>query len=255
VPADVEQVFARRKSVVDFVKGQLDGLKKLVAADDRARLDEHLTAIRDVERSLTTPPPPATANCGSPKVALVAGANTGGTVPFDQIAQSQIDLLVLALACDMSPVVSLQLSNSGSGEGFAFLGVPAGNDILHGWVHNDKGRAEFPEYARKAFTWFAERFAYLLSRLRAVNEGPRTLLDSCVVAWGNHFGSGGGHTPTNVPWVLGGGGLVGGRFLDFSAQPQPHNRLLLGIAAAMGLRLQAIGNPKYGTSPLPGLLA
>lgn len=256
-PPALSQVFARRKSVVDFVKDQIETTRALLGKDDRARLDEHLGAIREVEASLTTPPPAVNADCGNPKVELIDGPNTGGAQPFDKLTDVQMELLVLAIACQLTPVASLQLSNSGSGEPFAFLGVPSGRDILHGWVHNDGGHADFPEYARKAFTWFAGRFAHLLGRLQSIDDGGRPLLDSCAVVWCSHFGNGGAHSPVNVPWVLAGragGALKPGRSLDFTASPQPHNRLLIGIAQAMGVSLDKLGNEKYGTSPLPGML-
>lgn len=256
---ELQAVLARRKSTIDFVKGQVDWLKKRVSAVDHARLDEHLTAIREVEKSLVAPPASqnTTVSCSAPEIDLVAGSNTGGSVGFDVLTKCQIDLMVLALACDATPVASLQLSNSGSGEGFDFLGIPANVDILHGWVHNDKGDPAFPGYAKKTFTWFADRFAYLLGRMKAVSEGSGSMLDNSVVVWMSHFGRGGAHGPDNVPWVFAGRGagtLRPGRFLDVSAKPEPHTKLLLAMAQAMGVSLGQIGDPKYGTAPLPGLL-
>jgi hypothetical protein len=254
-PPELDRIFARRKSVVDFVKDQFEATKRLVSAPDRLRLEEHVGAIRDVEKSLTTPPEAVTPECGNPKVALVEGSNTGGPLP--ELVKVQTDLVVLAVACQLTPVITLQIGNSGFNDGFGFLGIPPASDGLHGWVHNDKGNPLFPGYAQKTFTYFAERFADLVTRLKSLDEGGRTILDSSLVVWATHFGHGGGHGPTNVPWVLAGraGGAVRpGRYLNFASQPQPHNRLLLGIAQAMDVRLDAIGNPKYGTSPLPGMV-
>lgn len=254
-PPELAQIFARRKSVVDFVKGQLEATRRLVSAADRARLEEHLGAIRDVERSLTTPPEAITPECGNPQVELIEGTNTGG--PLDRLVKVQTDLVVLALACQLTPVITLQIGNSGFNDGFGFLGIPPASDGLHGWVHNDKGNPLFPGYAQKTFTYFAERFAHLLGRLKSLGEGGRSILDASLVVWATHFGNAGGHGPTNVPWVLAGragGAIRPGRYLSFTSQPQPHNRLLLGIAQAMDVKLDAVGNPKYGTSPLPGML-
>lgn len=255
--ASLQEIFARRKSVLDYVNAQLNGLKKVTSGNDQKRLDQHLTSLRDVEKSLTTPPVAIRPDCASPQVQLMEGPNTGGTQPFDQLTKIQIDLLSIAVSCQLSPVVSLQLGNSGSGETFPFLGIPSGQDVLHGWVHNDNRQATFPEYARKTFTWFATQFAYLLGKLKSQPEGPGTLLDNCLVAWCSHFGNGGAHSPNDVPWVLAGkagGALRTGRFLDFSAAKISNSQLLIGVAQAMGVSINQLGDPRFGTAPPPGLL-
>ena len=254
---DVQQIFARRKSVVDFVKGQMDSMKKSLSQSDRLRIDDHIAAIRDVEKSLTVAPEvTANANCGKPELMLVEGKNTTG--PYEAVAQNFLDLMVLALACNHTNVITLLMGNSGMNEGFAFLGVPPASDGLHGWVHNDKGNPKFPEYAAKAFTWYAERYAYFLGRLKSINEGDKTLLDNSAVVWTSHFGNGGAHGPTDVPWVIAGsagGAIKTGRFLNHSGSPQPHSRVMIGLGQAFGLNLSKMGNPKYGTAPVPGMLA
>jgi hypothetical protein len=179
------------------------------------------------------------------------------TSGLDTTGKVQMDLAILALACGLTPVVSLQYSQTGCPETFPFIN-PMGmvTDVLHGWVHNDKGKPEYTEMWRTVLSWFAEQFAYFIGRMKSINEGGRSLLDSSAIVITSSFGHAGGHSPANLPFVIAGscgGAFKTGRFLDYSTEKPAHNRLLLGVARAFGLELPSFGNPKYGTAPLPEL--
>jgi hypothetical protein len=256
------QLAAKRRSVIDAVKAQFDAIKMDVSGEDRARLEAHLGAIREAEKELlgagAAPAGPAPAapagaalDCKSPK--LDAPAVVDQAVRTRQ----QMDLLVLALACRLTPVVTLQWSQTGCPETFSFL-KHSTTDVYHGWVHNDKRNPDYTEQWRQCLKWFGEQFAYLLGRMKQVNEGGRTLLDSSAVVMVSSFGHAGGHSPVNVPFVIAGsaGGVFKtGQYLDYTTNRQPHNRVLLALAKAFGVDMNAYGNAKYGTTPLPELFA
>lgn len=248
----IMQLAARRRSVIDAVKTQFDTLKTELGGDDRARLEAHLGAIREAEKELLgtggEAAPAATSDCKNPQLA-------GTGTDLATITKQQIDLLVLALACRLTPVATLQWSQTGCPETFDWLGHKV-SDVYHGWVHNDKGAPEYTEMWKRCLRWFAEQFAYLLGRMKAIDEGGKSLLDSAAVVMVSSFGHAGGHRPENVPFVIAGraeGALQPGRYLDFTNDRQPHNRVLLGLGRIFGVQMGAYGNAKYGTSPLPGL--
>jgi hypothetical protein len=252
-PQDGARLLAKRQSVVDAVKKQLDALSRQVGSADRQRLEAHLSAVRQLEKELLQPPAPAApqppsvaVDCRNPR------APTGGDLPA--ITRQQVDLMVLALACRLTPVVSLQWSHTGCPETFPWLG--ASTSDFHLWCHNDARSTQFLEYWRKGTRWLAEQFAYLLGRMAQIDEGGGTLLDSSAVVFVSSYGNAGLHNPANVPFVIAGnagGALRTGQFLQYPGIP--HNRMLLALAKAYGVAMPSYGDPKYGTEPLGDVLA
>lgn len=250
---DGTRLLAKRQSVVDAVKKQLETLARQVGSADRQRLDAHLTAVRQLEKELLQPPAPAgqpppsvAVDCRSPR------APAGGDLPA--VTRQQIDVLVLALACRLTPVVSLQWSHTGCAETFPWLG-PSTSDF-HLWCHNDARSTQFLDHWRKATRWMAEQFAYLLGKMSQVDEGGSTLLDNAAVVFVSSYGNAGTHDPRNVPFVIAGGAagaLRTGQFLEYRGVP--HNRLLLSLAKAYGIDMPSYGDPRYGTAPLGEILA
>jgi hypothetical protein len=119
----------------------------------------------------------------------------------------------------------------------------------------------------KVHTWYAEKFAYMLGRLKAIDEGNgKSLLDNMLFFWTNELGEGGKHTYVNVPMVLAGscgGQLPTGRYLDFLGGRMPgygngmaHNKLFVTFMKLFGMEGDIFGLPDFaGTVPglVPGL--
>jgi hypothetical protein len=98
--------------------------------------------------------------------------------------------------------------------------------------------------------WYCTQLAYLAKRLAETPEpgGEGSLLDNTTIVWTNELGKGNNHSHDNTPFVLVGGGLdlKMGRALKFNNEP--HNRLLLSFAHAMGHPLERFGNPDHCAS-------
>lgn len=239
---------ARRRSVLDFVGGELKRLSSTVSAADRVRLDAHATSVREVERRLdgVAQPLPSCQKPGAP-----APVESTDPAQFSNLIRTQMDLLVLALTCDLTRVASLQLSSSTSAVLFSWLGV----GVEH---HELSHRPDADTLAKDQLTaihrWYAEQMRYLLQKLDAVPERDgQTLLDHCLVAWGNELGRGNVHSHTDVPFVLAGGagGAVRtGRLLD--AQHRAHNDLMVSMLTAVGVNATSFGNPSYCAGALGG---
>lgn len=245
---------ARRKSVIDAVKAQFDALRLEVGAADRQRLEAHLAMIRQAEKELLDIGPAAQAP--SPAVDCKAPALPEATTSLPVRTRQQLDLLVLALACRLTPVATLQWSQTGCMETFPWLGSVPNN--LHSWVHNDSRSAAYTEQWRRILRWFAEQMAYLLDRMSRIDEGGQSLLDASAVVMVSSYGVAGWHNPANAPFVIAGGAggaLRTGQFLDYSKSRQPANRLFLSLARAYGITMPSFGDPRYGTTPLAEILA
>jgi len=252
-PPDVlARARARDRSILDTVGAQYARVAARLGAADRARLDQHLTAVREVEARLVAPfvsPGPACHDPAAPAAATMANDD------FPAIGALQMDLLVMALACDVTRVASLQWSRSQSATRFTWLPSPI-SEGHHELSHRGDGDAAAVDKLTRINQWYAAQLGALLDRLAAVPEGDGTLLDHTLVLWCNELAKGNTHSHVGAPYVLAGraGGALGtGRFLQFTGDVA-HNDLLLAILRLMGLPDASFGKADWCTVPLPGLV-
>lgn len=248
----------RSRSVLDAVSEEYRLLAARLGAADRSRLDAHLGEIRDFERSLDRHP--SGAACATPALGAeldaphAGGSNKGGDgdvdsskdAPIPHTGRLMMDMLVMALACDLTRVATLQWADSQANNSLPWLGL---HDTHHGYQHD---RGYQPDAIRLIHTWYAGQFAYLLDRLRAVDEGGSTLLDGALVFWGTEISVPNSHAQKDMPFVLAGragGRLRTGRWLRFDGRP--HNDLLAAIGHMYGLERPAYGRAKFNTGALP----
>ena len=249
-PAELARIQTHRLSVLDRVAGRYQRLSARLGAADRQKLEAHVGSIREIEARLAVVPPARPAcQLPTPTASLDPMANDA----FPAIGKAQMDLLVMALACDLTRVASLQWSRSASTVRFSWLDIDA---LHHDLSHRADDDADAIDKLTRINRWYALQLAYLLGRLQQIPEGAGTLLDNTVVLWCNELAKGNVHGRMNAPYVLAGkagGALQTGRFLNFDGDV-PHNNLLLSLTHAMGLDDTSFGNPDWCTGPLTGLL-
>jgi len=224
-------------SILDDVRDDLTRVSAKLSARDKALLDQHVTLVRNLEQELSSTdtsnklahPMPEL----DPSIELV-NDNT------PQISRMQIDLLVNALANDMTRVATLQYMRSVGQAQMRWLGVEEGH---HSLSHEPDTNAVSYEKLRKINTWFAGEFAYLAKRLADTPEpaGDGSMLDNTLLVWTNELGKGNSHSLDNIPCVMigGGAGFKMGRSLKFDQAP--HNRLWMAVAKAMGHDISSFG--------------
>lgn len=249
-PAVLAAQRARRESILDTVLGEYQRLQSELGAADRQRLDAHVTAVREIELRLTKQAALGGPACSDPVLEpLDAQANDS----FPDVGALQMDLLAMAFACDITRVASLQWSRSVSQTRFTWLGIQEGHhDLSH---LGDEDLAGVDKLTR-IDQWYAEQFAGLIARLKAIPEGDGTVFDNTLLLWVNELAKGNTHSRKDAPYVLAGsagGALATGRFLRYEGD-QPHNDLLVSLLQAMGLSDTTFGNPDWCTGPLSGLL-
>ncbi|MBL9105711.1 MAG: DUF1552 domain-containing protein [Myxococcales bacterium] len=239
---------ARRQRVVDLLVDEAGALRSRLGSEEKPKLDAHLEALAKVEKGLM-----GGAGCGLPDAPDPLG--TQDNANFPAITAAQIDLMVTALACDMTRVASLQLSHTVSPTVLSFL--PGVTDGHHSLSHIDDSNAAGIQQFVTCERWFAEQFLYLVQRLADTPEpgGMGTMLDNSVVLWAKEMGDSRQHTCKGVPFVLAGG--AGGRWqlgrkLSFTGES--HGKLMVSLCQAMGLDTASFGNPMVGDGPLPGLV-
>jgi Protein of unknown function (DUF1552) len=243
---------ARHKSILDAVGGEYARIGGQIGSADKQRLDAHLTAIREIETRLTSPLVEGNPACTNPSVPAVAAQSNDA---YPAVGAIQMDLLVMALACDLTRVASLQWSRSVSQVRFTWLGISDGH---HDLSHRSDTDTDAVNKLTQINNWYAQQMAGLIARLKATPDaGGGTLFDNTLLLWCNDLAKGNTHSRQDAPYVLagnGGGPLVTGRYLNYEGQGLAHNNLLLSILNAMDIPDTTFGQPGWCTGPLAGFV-
>jgi hypothetical protein len=263
------RVTQRRQSVLDLVSDQMDDLKRgPLSSDDKAKLDAHFTAIREIETTMGA----TGISCLDPQVQTGASAFDGMPsrtlemeVNYPTVAALQVDIMALALACDFTRVATLQFDRGAAGPTFRWDGIMHEfnhHKLSHGKVKDDcfgddtaNGCDDVVGYENMLFEidlWHQTKLARLLARLDSYMEADgKTVLDNSVILYSNELSDGKAHSYMDLPYLI--AGSCGGYFkqgmylhlgeLDNSYEDQraPHNKLLNTVVNAMGIESDWFG--------------
>ncbi|HTA19870.1 MAG TPA: DUF1552 domain-containing protein [Polyangia bacterium] len=246
----------RRGTVLDAVLADLTKLSATVSAADKIKLDAHATSIRELEKQLLTVGDTMSSCRGvtpaAPMVSLtpyncVQDARPATCVgDFATISAAQIQILTLALACDLTRVATLQWSTAESTVVHSELAITGEHHLMS---HDDTDDA--PQLTR-INTWYAGQLAMLLDQLSTITDADgQTLLDGSVVFWANELSAGSTHDRRDLPWVLAGKGngtLRPGRYVHNGGDP--HNKLFAAFLNMFGVPATSFGAVAY-----PGVLS
>lgn len=225
------QANSLQTSVLDSIREEASSLSKQVNKEDKAKLDEYFTSIRDVEKRLEfrkrwSDHPKPQAPFDKP-----ANLNTVDDLPM------LYELIALALQTDSTRVATLEIGGS-------FLPQHLGIEkAYHGLSHhgNDK---ESISHLITLEKYQLEHFGNFLTRLAGMQDGEQSLLDSTAVLFGSGMGNANSHTNTDLPIILAGGGYGGGEFKKAKSSGSgkvPLCNLFLDIAQGMGLESESFG--------------
>ena len=231
---------ALRRSILDHVREDSRALARRLGADDRRRVDDYMTAIRDIEQRIER-----AANfprLERPNLAIEPGIPRD----FQEHCRLMCDLIVLAFRADITRVGTFVVMNELSDRSFPEQGIREGH---HGITH--QGVPGYPQLTL-VNRLHLRQLAYLLGRLKSVQEGSGTLLDHCLVCYGSALSDGNGHSKRNLPILLAGnaGGTVRtGRHIRYAADT-PLNNLWLSMLERVDVRVPFLGD---STGSLRGL--
>ncbi len=247
-PAQLEQLQAQRVRARDLVRTRLDTLARTLPAADREPLEAHAEAVEAHQDRLDAMGP-RPASCEPPdSPPLVEHPSTPADAEVPTLVRAQTEVLVAALACDLTRVVTLQWGSSGNdGLRHVWQGI---DQEFHTLAHLANGEDPHAHEQLAAMnTWTMEQLAELLAGLDAVPQGEGTLLDHTLVV--ALSGLSVGHHMGDLPVLLAGGGVPGGRVL--SAAGAPLASLWLALAQHLGVPLAGFGDPADDAAPLPGV--
>jgi hypothetical protein len=273
---------AMGQSVLDFVTGDINRLRGRLAPPEQQKMDQHLSALSDLEKQLMAIGGSNMVNCTAPSAPDATQfpklrQYNGGEPYFDAITTAHIELIAHAFACDVTRFATLfmaDLSYAGNP-----LGLPADNHgaVAHTYNGSSVGQDGHPVGNGDPTTWVPlakfNRYAYskvalLMQRLDALG-----VLDNTIIYVTSDMGNPALHSTRNVPTVLAGGAngifRMGRRLKmqpdcpstnpwcapgDPTFAPVTNNHLLVSIAQAFGVNINTFGT-QPNTSDTTGALA
>jgi len=234
---------AMAKGVLDTVLDAAKTLQGKVNAQDRAKLDEYFSSVRDIEtriersEKLTKDLPPE------------IHAPSGIPESYEEHIRTMFDILTLAFQTDSTRVSTFLLAHDGSNRSFPEIGVP---DNHHGISHHQHD----PEKLRKIAlidSFYLRQLAYFMAKLKATKEGDSNLLDNSMIVYGSGISDPDRHDHSKLPVILAGRGrgtLNPGSHVALAANETPMTNLYLALLERMGVPAERIGD---STGKLEGI--
>jgi hypothetical protein len=222
------------RSVLDLVMDQTRRLQRNLGANDRAKLDEYLTAVREVERRIEQN------GRMPPTVPEGAMGDFNADYTFERHMRLMFDLMTLAFQTDSTRISSFLVSHDGGNRPYPFAGVTSGH---HSTSHHRNSADNLDKLAR-IDRWHATQFAYFLDRLKSVKEGEGTLLDNCMIVYGGGISDGNSHSHDDLPTLVAGhagGSMTPGRHIKLESAT-PMTNLYLSMLDRMGAPLERFGD-------------
>jgi hypothetical protein len=234
----------RMESIIDRVMEDADGLSRKISAEDKNKLDEYLSSVREVEKRVEHMRASRIKAGENAKVrgqAAVTMPRPDNGLPEDirEHMRLMCDIVALAFQTDKTRLATLVLCRDLSGLTYPFLGVSRAH---HAASHDD-----LSEDYEKISRYYVSNLAYLASRLDAMPEGEGTVLDNTCLLYLSNMFSGSRHDNTKLPIVTVGGfggALETGRVLDYTAKSD-ENRKLCSLYLSFMDRI-GVSLPRFG---------
>lgn len=235
----------RMESILDRVSGEASSLRRRISSDDKAKLDEYLTSVRDVEQraqKMRGDMGKAAGRARDKGKPLVAMKRPDNGLPEDirEHMRLMCDVVALAIQTDKTRIATMLMCRDLSGLFYPFLGV---RDSHHPASHHDTSE----DYLHIT-QYYISQLAYLAGKLQAMPEGNVTVLDNTCLLWLSNMFSGSVHDNSKLP-ILTIGGLGGtlatGRVLDYRDKGDENRKLCslyLSLMDKFGVKLDHFGD-------------
>ena len=259
-----EKQAADDKSVLDLVRQDAQRLQSKLGSSDKAKLEQYLESVREVERRIEAeanllgagenlaPELLAKMDALDQRISRAMGKasreeelNSMPRFDHGEHCRIMMDLMVLAFWSDSTRVTSFMFGNDVTGRNFSFLdGVNGGH---HDLSHHSHDGGKLDQYER-INRWHVEQYGYMLDRMKEIMEGDGSLLDRSMVAFGSPIRDGNAHDPKNVPIVVAGGSKAGfrtGKHVVFD-EGTPLCGLWISMLETAGVKADRLGDADDG---------
>jgi len=223
--ANLKRRQQEQHSILDYVLEDAGRLDRQLDGRDRAKLDQYLTSVREIERRIETSERLPIRN---PSIESPVGVPDN----YAEHIALMFDMLLLAFQTDSTRVATLLLAREGSNRSFNEIGIAEGH---HNLTHH-KNDPEIIAKVKQIDHWYIQRFANFLEKMDATKDvDGQSLLAHSMILYGSGNADGNHHTHDNLPILLagaGGGTMKTGRYVK--AKEQPLANLFLSMADGMG---------------------
>ena len=226
---------ASQRSMLDFLRDEARSLKKSLGSNDKMKLDEYLTGVREIEQRIEL-----AEKFGVPADPMV---ETPAGIPnnYGEHIRLMFDVMALAFETDSTRICTFMLAHDGSNRTFDEVGVSDGHhDLSH---HKDN--EERLEKIARIDGFYMSQFSAFLDRMKSRKDvDGRTILDNSMVVFGSGLSDGHRHSHRQLPVILagrGGGKLNPGRYLK-SEQDRPMSNLYLTMLKKAGVNVESFSD-------------
>ena len=229
------QRYASKKSVLDFVETDAKAMQKYLGRSDRAKLDEYLTGVREIERQIEK-----AESMGLPKDPGVP-APDGSPDSYKEHLRLMMDMMVLAFKTDSTRISTFLMAHDGSTRSFQEIGVSDG----HHNISHHQGKSDNLEKIAKIDAFYMEQLAYFLDRLKTTPDvDGKSLLHNSMIVYGSCIADGDRHNHDDLPIVVAGnagGAFSPGRHVDLG-EDVPMANLYLRMLEEFGVKEKRFGD-------------
>jgi len=255
--AELEHDRQAKRSVLDFLKHDLDALKRRAGRSESSKLDQHTTALREIEKRLVGVRPSCQAPLDRSRTEFTRlKAYGGGEQHFDTITDVMIDLLARALSCDISRFASFFMADLSRSKLFPELPSDIHGQVAHRYLaRTDKIKGDPASWQALGLQ---NRYSYskLARLMQRLDEAG--IVDQCLVYASSDMGDPARHSSRQVPTLLlggAGGKLKMGRYLELDPRRgTPNNKILVSICQVFGAPVERFGTSS-SSATLSGRLA
>ena len=224
-----------RASLLDSISEEITRLQRDLGPADRAKLEEYLTAVREVERRIQT-----AESDGAKNQLPDLDRPLGVPASYADHARLMFDLQVLALQGDVTRVTTFQLARETSNRTYPEIGVP---DPHHPLSHHGNNAEKVARMA-KINSFHVSLFAEFVQKLKKTTDGNGSLLDHSLYLYGSGMGNPNVHDHTNLPTIVAGGAagkMRGGRHIQYD-KPTPLANLHLSLLNKVGVPMESFAD-------------
>lgn len=214
------------QSIMDTVLAQTKSLHRQLNPTDRAKLDEYVTSLREVEQQMIrqqewerTPKPQVNAK---PPKDINDNADVIGK------AQLLFDLTHLAVETDSTRIITILMQGD-----FLVPPIEGVSEGYHTVSHHGQNKDKIAQLAIIEEE-HVRQLGGLLKKLKLTQEQGQSLLDRTMVLYGSNLGNASSHDNRNMPMVLAGGGFKHGQHIRFD---QTNNYPVTNLYVSMLQRL------------------
>jgi len=236
-PGETAEARAKRerqqKSILDFVLEDAKKLKANLGRTDQRKLEEYLTAVRELESRIERASNFAQVHPDfkQPK---------GVPADYEEHIKLMYDLMALAFQTDITRISTFAIAHDGSNRSYSFIGVPEGHHDLSHHGGNEEKKKKIAQINQ----FHIRQFGYFIQRLKSIKEGNGTLLDNSMVVYGSGIADGNAHAHHDLPVLVAGRGrktIETGRHIKYP-KDTPMTNLYLSILERVGAPTTRLGD-------------